>query len=86
MIFKKPFKTFMIGIFTVDILSKKATTRLEVLGEDMHIIWDGHNDNLYAFGMKTNCMRSILTYENTECRDEYSDNIIVLKPLILLVF
>ena len=65
-----------IGVFTVDVLSRKATTRLEVLGEDMHIIWDGHNDDLRAFDVKTNCMRPILAYESTEHRDEYSDNII----------
>lgn len=65
-----------IGVFTVDVLSRLATTRLEVIGEDVHIIWDGHSDDLYTFDIKENCMRTIMTYERVEHIDGYSDNII----------
>jgi len=65
-----------MGVFAVDVVSRKATTHLEVLGEDVHIIWDGHNDDLYAFNVKENCMQALLTYKSTQHIDGYSDNII----------
>lgn len=64
-----------IGVFTVDTLSRKATTRLEVFGEDMHVFWDGHNDDLYTFDLDKKRLLPVTVYESLGHADGYSDNI-----------
>jgi predicted dehydrogenase len=65
-----------IGVFVADTVSRKATTSLEVIGEDLHIIWHGHNDDLQVYNIETKELETISMYENIEHREGYADNII----------
>jgi len=52
-----------IGSFVVDVTSRKAVTRLEIIGEAVHVFWDGHNDDLYQLNMETKGLEKIQVYE-----------------------
>ena len=64
-----------IGVFVADIVARKPVTRLEIVGEDIHIFWNGHNDDLFKLNMKTKELEKIRVYETEEHMDGYSDNI-----------
>lgn len=63
------------GVFVADVVSRKAMTRLEIIGEDLHLVWDGHNDDLYKMDLNTHEMKPIPVYKEEEHIDGYSDNI-----------
>nr|WP_277935243.1 Gfo/Idh/MocA family oxidoreductase [Parablautia muri] len=65
-----------IGVFAVDIVSRKATTHLEIIGEDIHLFWGGHNDDLFIYESDTKKMKPIETYDSIIHEEGYSDNII----------
>lgn len=69
-------KNGSIGVFVADTVSRKATTSLEVIGEDLHIFWHGHNDDLQVYNIANNELQTISLYDNIEHRDGYADNII----------
>lgn len=64
-----------IGVFTADVVSRKAVTRLEVIGENLHLFWDGHNDDLFKLNLDTKELEQIKVYESDEHVEGYSDNI-----------
>ncbi len=64
-----------VGSVVFDVTSRKAVTRLEILGEDVHIFWDGHNDDLYRLNLDTKEQEQIKVYETEERIAGYSDNI-----------
>ena len=66
----------VIGSFLVDVVSRRATTHLEIIGEDLHITWDGHNDDLNVWDVDTGDVRNIKLYDTEEHVDGYSDNIV----------
>ncbi len=65
-----------IGVFVADIVSRKATTHLEIIGEEMHLIWGGHNDDLVLYDLQAKVLKPIKTYDSFEQIKGYSDNII----------
>ncbi len=65
-----------IGIFLADTVSRKAVTCLEVIGEDVHIFWHGHNDDLELYNIETMEVEKISVYESIEHTEGYADNII----------
>ena len=65
-----------IGVFVADTVSRKATTSLEVIGEDLHIFWRGHNDDLQVYNIETKELETISMYDCIEHREGYADNII----------
>lgn len=65
-----------IGVFAADTVSRKAAARLEVIGEGLHIFWNGHNDDLFVYDIDTKKSKQIYAYENAEHIEGYSDNII----------
>lgn len=65
-----------IGVFTADTVSRKATTSLEIIGEELHLFWHGHNDDLEIYDYTEKCMKSITVYEQIEHKEGYADNII----------
>lgn len=65
-----------IGVFAADVVSRKAVTDLEVIGEDIHLFWHGHNDDLFVYDAQTKQMQQITAYPSIEHADGYSDNII----------
>ena len=65
-----------IGVFVADTVSRKATTHLEVIGENVHIFWNGHHDDLFVYDMETEKMIQVETYCSVEHIPGYADNII----------
>ena len=63
------------GVFVADVVSRRAVTRLEVIGENVHIIWDGHNDDFYRFNLDSSQMEQVNVYPGDEHVEGYSDNI-----------
>ena len=64
-----------MGSFLIDVTSRKAVTRLEIVGEDVHVFWDGHNDDLFKYNVETKELEQVVVYESEEHIDGYSDNI-----------
>ena len=64
------------GVFVADTVSRKAVTSLEVIGENIHIFWNGHNDDLKVYNIKTKELETVSMYESIEHCDGYADNII----------
>lgn len=64
-----------IGSFVVDVTSRKAITRLEIIGENLHLFWDGHNDDLRSLNLETKEMEYIPVYDTEQHIEGYSDNI-----------
>ncbi|MBE5959658.1 MAG: hypothetical protein E7254_12455 [Lachnospiraceae bacterium] len=64
-----------IGTFTVDVTARKAVTKLEIIGEDIHVFWDGHNDDLFRLNLDTKELEQLNVYESEEHVEGYSDNI-----------
>ena len=65
-----------IGVFVADTVSRKATTSLEIIGEDIHIFWHGHNDDLEVFNIETKKLEIVSMYDSVEHSEGYADNII----------
>lgn len=65
-----------IGSVIIDVTSRKPTTTLEIIGEDVHIDWRGHNNDLFVFDIKSKEMKKVVLYEIEEHMDGYADNII----------
>ena len=63
------------GVLVVDVVSRKAVTKVEVFGEDLHIFWDGHKDDLYKLNLETKETEQMKSYEEDEHIEGYSDNI-----------
>lgn len=64
------------GIIMLDVVSRKAIRRMEVIGEEVHIIWEGTPESLKSFNLETKEMEQILTYSSVEQNQKYSKNII----------
>ena len=61
------------GTFVADVTSRQATTYFEVIGEDVHIKWDGTNTGLYIYDPESGTMKNISVYDNCEHIDGYSE-------------
>lgn len=65
-----------IGVFLADTVSRKAVTSLEIIGEELHLFWHGHNDDLEVYDIEKKEVKKISVYDNVEHTDGYADNII----------
>lgn len=65
-----------IGVFIADIVSRQATTSLEVIGEDVHVKWGGHYDDLMYYNCQTCKMETISVYQDVVREEGYADVII----------
>lgn len=63
------------GVFVVDVVSRVATTYLEVIGENIHLTWDGSNDGLKIYNIAEKKIETFTAYENLEHNDNYAANI-----------
>lgn len=63
------------GVFVVDVVSRVATTYLEVIGENIHLTWDGSNDGLKIYNIAEKKIETFTAYENLEHIDNYAANI-----------
>lgn len=68
-------ETGNMGVLVADVVSRKAVTKLEVVGENIHIRWDGHNDDLFKLDISSGKWEQIPVYESEIHRQGYSDNI-----------
>jgi len=64
------------GVIMVDIVAAKPVRNLEVLGEGLHLFWEGNPKALYKFNNETKEKDFINTYETFEHDSRYSDNIV----------
>ncbi|MDD5929223.1 MAG: Gfo/Idh/MocA family oxidoreductase [Spirochaetales bacterium] len=64
------------GVFVVDVVSRIATTYLEIIGENIHITWDGSNDGLKIYNIAEKKVESFTAYENLQHNDNYAVNIV----------
>ena len=60
------------GVFICDVLARKAINYLEVMGENLHIRWDGTPNSLYAFDSGTCEMKAMKSYDSIEHVDGYA--------------
>lgn len=64
------------GVFTVDVVCRKAVRSFEVFGENLFITWKGTPESLKEFDIDTKEEKTVNLYESTEHRDGYSPLII----------
>lgn len=64
------------GVLTVDIVSRKAERRMEIVGENIHIEWDGTPKGLYVMNFDNKELESVLLYDAIDKLSNYSSNII----------
>lgn len=64
------------GQIMLDVVARKAVRRLEVLGEHVHIFWNGTPDSLSEINLESGNMSGINLYESVEKNSNYSDNIV----------
>lgn len=64
------------GCFFADVVSRKATRKLEVFSEQLHIFWEGTPQSLYEYDINSKIMQQIETYESINKDNSYCDNII----------
>jgi predicted dehydrogenase len=64
------------GVFVVDVVSRVAKTYLEVIGENIHLTWDGSNDGLKIYNIAEKNVETFTAYENEVHDENYAANII----------
>ncbi len=64
------------GVFSVDIVSRKAIRNLEIYSENMHIFWNGTPKGLEIYDIKAKNLESINLYDNVEQDKKYAENIV----------
>lgn len=64
------------GVFVVDVVSRVATTYLEVIGENIHLTWDGSNDGLKIYNIQEKRYEVYTAYENEVHDENYAANIV----------
>lgn len=64
------------GVFVVDIVSRVATTYLEVIGENIHLTWDGSNEGLKIYNIAEKKYETFLAYDNEVHNENYAANIV----------
>lgn len=64
------------GVFVVDVVSRVATTYLEVIGENIHLTWDGSNNGLKIYNIAEKKIETYTAYENEVHNENYAANIV----------
>lgn len=64
------------GVITIDLVSRKAMRKLEIIHENYQFFWNGQPDSLESFNVASKTMESISLYDSYEHNAAYSDNII----------
>ena len=64
------------GVFVVDVVSRVAKTYLEVIGENIHLTWDGSNDGLKIYNIIEKKVETFTAYENEVHDENYAANIV----------
>lgn len=61
------------GVFICDVLARKAISYLEVMGENMHIVWNGTPETLLSFDEKAKKMIKLSSYDKVDHVEGYAD-------------
>jgi len=69
-------KNKCFGTFICDVVSRRATSHLEIFNEDIFITWEGTPESLYSFNKTTGEMEKVSSYNSAIHIDGYADNII----------
>lgn len=69
-------KNGTIGSLQFDVVSREATTNLEIISENTHIKWNGTPEGFKVFELNNKKMEDIGTYEKVERKEGYSQLII----------
>lgn len=64
------------GMLCIDLVSRDATRSLEVIGEHIHIKWEGTPDSLACYDLQTKHMRRIESFDKVSHVDGYADYIV----------
>lgn len=64
------------GVLIIDVVSRKAACYLEIVGEHLHLIWDGTPTGLKTYNFEAKSFESISLYETYEHNSKYAANII----------
>lgn len=64
------------GVFVVDVVSRVAKTYLEVIGENIHLTWDGSNDGLKIYNTAEKKTETFTAYENEVHNENYAATIV----------
>ena len=69
-------KNGTIGSLQFDVVSREATTSLEIISENNHIKWNGTPESLNIFNLNDKKMQKIETYDEVDRKNGYSKLII----------
>lgn len=69
-------KNGTIGSLQFDVVSREATTSLEIISENNHIKWNGIPEGLNVFNLNDKKMEKIETYDEVDRKNGYSKLII----------
>lgn len=69
-------KNDSFGTFICDVVSRQATTYLEIFNEDIHIKWDGTPTGLYFWDFASKNMKLVECKEIVEHIEGYASNVI----------
>lgn len=64
------------GILMLDVVTRKAIRRIELIGEELSLIWEGKPDTLKEYDLHTKQETNIETYDAVNHDSRYSHNII----------
>lgn len=64
------------GVMIVDVVSRMSVRKLEVIGEDLHLLWDGNPDSLRDYDIALKQLIPINTYVQIDHNERYSSSII----------
>ena len=65
-----------MGSLQFDVVSREATTSLEIISENNHIKWNGIPEGLNVFNLNDKKMEKIETYNEVDRKNGYSKLII----------
>lgn len=64
------------GVLCFDIVSRSASTKLEIIGENLHMLWGGTPDSLQHLNLEQKAFATVRLYEEIDKHSGYSANII----------
>lgn len=64
------------GVIIIDVVARKATTSLEIVGENLHLFWDGTPTSLRKYDIDAKSIENITLYDSFEHNQNYAPNII----------
>lgn len=64
------------GCIAIDVVSRKVTSYLEIIGEQLHIKWDGTPNGLMNYNFNTKSFENVCIYDSFEQNSNYASIII----------